>query len=164
VTNVEPAGPPPPQRDPEFDAGAAGPAELVPPVISPESYLRILANPFLGFAGFVLWLACLLWAVREMSRNPDLNGPLAPIVFVVFVAFLWLLPGLFQFHCLDCGRTGRLSRWRQHVCPPSSARRIAGQPRILRGPTPLGQIILWLWGLLLVGLWANAHGWHLPRL
>jgi hypothetical protein len=155
---VEPAGPPP-QRDPEFDAGGADPGHALPDGINPGDYLRILANPFLGFAGLVAWLGLFLWAVRKLGRNPDLFGPLAPFVFVVFVACLWILPGLFHFHCLDCGRTGRLSRWRRHVCPPSVARRIAGQPRAFRGPTPFVQVILWLWLLMLAGLWANARGW-----
>jgi hypothetical protein len=156
---VEPAGPPP-QLDPEFATTGAPTADLLPATIPPQAYLRILANPFLGFAGFVIWLRVLIWVAREMGRNPDLTGPLAPIIFVVFVACLWLLPGLFQFHCLDCGRTGRLARWRHHICPISAARRIAGAPRTFRGPPPFVQVILWLWGLVIVGLWANAHDWH----
>ena len=48
---------------------------------------------------------------------------LASLVLVVF---------LFQYHCLDCGATGRLSRWRDHACD----RRVAARRRhgSTRGP------------------------------
>jgi hypothetical protein len=156
---VEPALPPP-SRDPEFVPGPAAPGELLPSPINPHLYLRVIANPFLGFAGLLGWLGLLILVFRKLGRMPELFGPLAPAVVVAFAVLLWLMPGLFQYHCLDCGRTGRLSRWREHSCVRSNWRRAAGRPRPLRGPPPFVQVILWLWGLLMLALWADSHGWR----
>jgi hypothetical protein len=151
---------PSPQRDPEFDAGPPlAPDSLATP-IAPESYLRVLANPFLMFVGGVAWLMLGRWVLGLLRRNPDLIGPLSPILVVLLLACLWLLPGLSQFHCLDCGGTGRLGRWRRHVCPVSVQRRLGGEPRRLRGPTPFAQVLLWLWALLAAGVLVARH---LPR-
>jgi hypothetical protein len=157
---VEPALPPPP-RDPEFDLGPAAPGGLITPPINPHLYLRIVANPFLGFAGLLGWLYLLVLVFRELRRIPELFGPLAPVVVLAFAMLLWLVPGLFHYHCLDCGRTGRLSRWREHMCARSNWRRAAGRPRRLRGPPPFVQVVLWLWGLLILGLWVKSS-WRLP--
>lgn len=149
-----------PLRDPEFEAGPpVAPDSLAPP-ISPESYLRVVANPFLLCAGLVVWLMLGRWMLGLLKRNPDLIGPLSPILAVLMLACLWLLPMLAQFHCLDCGATGRLSRWRRHACPRSVQRRVQGEPRTLRGPTPFYQIILWLWLILALGVVASQL--HLP--
>jgi hypothetical protein len=156
---VEPALPPP-TRDPEFDPGPAAPADLIPSPINPHLYLRVVANPFLGFAGWVGWLCLLMVVFRKLRGIPELFGPLAPVMVLAFLMLLWLVPGLFHYHCLDCGRTGRLSRWREHVCVHSSWRRSADRPRLLRGPPPLVQVVLWLWGLLALALWAGSHGWR----
>lgn len=143
------ASAPPPQRDPEFESPVAPGAR--PLDFEPEAYLRLVANPFLALFGFLVWLRVLLGIVTMFAGRRELMGPLAPIIGVVMLAFLWLLLGLFQFHCLDCGKTGRLSRWREHACPPSVERRLSGRRRRLRGPTPPVQILLWLWGLLMLG-------------
>lgn len=156
---MEPALPPP-QRDPEFGAAGAGPGELLPDPVNPHLYLRIVANPFLGLAGLVGWLILLRLVLLKLRRIPELFAPLLPAVVVVFLALLWITPALFHFHCLDCGRTGRLSRWRLHSCPRSSWRRASGRARRLRGPTPFVQIVLWLWALLTLALIAGSHGWR----
>jgi hypothetical protein len=156
---LEPHGPPA-QRDPEFVSGT-GLATTPGPLIAPEDYLRILANPFLGLAGFVLWVLGLRWVLLLFRRNPDLIGPLAPILVVLFVfALFGLVPALLQYHCLDCGQTGRLGRWRSHQCLPSQLRRAAGRPRWVRGPSPFVQNILWLWGLLMLALIARFGGFR----
>src|SRR5262245_51062076 len=99
------------------------------------------------------WLYLLVLVFQKLRRIPALFGPLAPAVVLAFAVLLWLIPGLFQYHCLDCGRIGRLSRWREHTCVRSSWRRAAGRPRLFRGPPPLVQVVLWLWGLLTLALW-----------
>jgi fatty acid desaturase len=127
------------------------PDSLAPP-IAPESYLRIVANPFAMLVGFVVWLLLGRWILGLLRRNPDLIGPLSPLLVVLMLAILWALPVLAQFHCLDCGGTGRLSRWRRHVCPRSVQRRLQGEARTFRGPTPFYQILLWLWLLLAISV------------
>jgi hypothetical protein len=142
-------------RDPEFATATATmlePGDLDEAMIAPESYLRVVANPFLGFAGLAGWLIALVWVFRHLRENPHLIGPIAPFIAAVFLGCLWLIPGLFQFHCLDCGRSDRLSRWRRHTCPTSALRRLQGRPRRLRGPTPPGQVLLWLWLILTLGI------------
>lgn len=146
-------------RDPEFATGTGmmlEPADIQQAAIAPENYLRVVANPFLGFAGLVGWLIVLLWTFRSLGKNPHLIGPITPLIAAVFLGCLWLLPGLFHYHCLDCGQTGRLSRWRRHACTTSVLRRMQSRPRWLRGPTPPIQVILWLWLLLTT---AVVLGW-----
>lgn len=150
---------PPPSRDPDFGAAPTAPGELLPSPLNPHLFLRVVANPFLGFAALLAWVYLLIVVFRELRRMPELLGPLAPAVVVVFAAMLWLSPSLFQFHCLDCGCTGRLSRWREHSCLRSSWRRSSGRPRRMRGPPPLVQVVIWLWVLVLAAIWAGAHGW-----
>ena len=109
--------------------------DLVPANIAPELYLRVLANPFLGFAGLVGWLLAARWAVGLLRKSPELIGPLSPILVALFLAALALIPGLFHVHCLDCGATLRMSRWRWHACATSALRRVSGRTRWLRGPS-----------------------------
>ena len=88
-----------------------------------------------------------------MRKSPELIGPLAPLVTILMLVCLFvLIPGLFRFHCLDCGTTGRLSRWRGHSCLISNLRRQTDRARLIRGPTPFIQNVLWLW-FLLVLMW-----------
>ena len=121
-----------------------------------EEHLRILVNPFLAIFGFLIWLAALR-GVLSAGLNRDMMGPLIPVIGLVFIASLWWLKGLLRFHCLDCGTTDRLSRWRRHACGPSIDRQMAGRRSWLRPPPPFVQFILWLWVLLLIGLAAMTH-------
>lgn len=116
-------------------------------------YLRVVANPFLAFAGAVLWVLLLGEAI--VGR---LAGPLTPTIVLVLVGLLWVAPLLVHFHCLDCGATGRLSRWGHHACAGPIQRRRAGRPRRARGPTPALQVLLWIWGILLVGMFLHVSG------
>ena len=155
---MEPLGLPP-QRDPDFTSGTAL-APLPGPLIVPEDYLRIIANPFLGLAGLVGWWLAVRWIVSLFRKNPDLMGPLAPILAILLLATLCgVVPALFQYHCLDCGQTGRLSRWHSHLCLAAQLRKNSGRTRSFRGPTPFFQNILWLWITLTVGIIARANGW-----
>ena len=154
---------PPPTRDPEFGVVNLGLQLHDPDDLQPEAFLRIVANPFLGTFGLLVWLMALIWFGRLWQRNPDLISPLAPILAVLLLASLWLVPALFHFHCLDCGRSGRLSSWRGHVCPASAMRRLAGRPRRLRGPSPFVHIILWFWWALALAMAARSVGLHLPQ-
>lgn len=152
---------PPATRDPEFATATATVLEstdLEHAAIAPENYLRVVANPFLGFAGLIGWLVALIWVIRHLHANPHLIGPIAPFIAAVFLACLWLMPGLMHYHCLDCGGTGRQSRWRRHVCTTSALRRMQSRPRRLRGPSPPGQVVLWLWLILTVAIVLGRMG------
>ena len=133
--NVPAAG-----RDPEFGsvAGLAG-LELDH---SPESYLRLLANPFLGLAAILGWLG----TIRALLGG--FAGALTPMAVVLMFAALYLLPGLFHYHCLDCGRSGKLRLWKRHMCARVAERRAEGRVRRLRGPSPPAQLVLWIWALM----------------
>jgi hypothetical protein len=93
-----------------------------------------VANPFLAVLGLVGWYQ-VMRAVLQ-ARRLDLFFPaLGSLVLVGF---------LFQFHCLDCGATGRLWRWRSHSCAGVQWRRTLGRRRRLQGPSPTTQTALWL--------------------
>jgi hypothetical protein len=102
-----------------------------PPI---QRYQRLLANPFLAAAGLVGWIALVRLALR--SERIDYIG--ASIVLLV------PLGSLLQFHCLDCGKTAGLWRWRSHCCEAVQMRRATGRGRWFRGPAPPAQTFLWL--------------------
>jgi hypothetical protein len=65
-----------------------------------------------------------------------------PLLGVVLLGLI--LTGYFMhYHCLDCGSTGRLFRWKEHACPSVVARQQAGMVRRFRGPNPYLQTIVW---------------------
>ncbi|MGE3821996.1 MAG: hypothetical protein AB7I30_21490 [Isosphaeraceae bacterium] len=102
--------------------------------VFPERYLRLVANPFLAFLGMVIWFGLTSWVLR---------GKRIDLFFPVLGSFL-LIPLLLQFHCLDCGGTGHVSRWRDHDCLAVRLRRERNRPRWLRGPSPVTQTVFWM--------------------
>jgi hypothetical protein len=129
-----------PTRDPDLDAAPLEAGLGLPGDEPPEMYLRVIANPFLGLFALLVWLAALYALVAW-----GVAGLLTPIALILLIASLGLLPGCFQYHCLDCGATGPLRRWKRHVCPRVAERRFSGLGRRWRGPPPAVQVILWLW-------------------
>jgi hypothetical protein len=106
----------------------------------PQEYQRLVANPFLALLGLIVWFAVMEQALRARS------------ILAVWLAMLGLavVAYLLQYHCLDCGATGTLFRWRSHACERVRIRRETGQVRYLRGPNPVFQTFAWL--LLMVVL------------
>lgn len=145
-----------PSNDPEFGSLRSG---LLAGSLDdePEAYLRLIANPFLAFAYFVFWLIMLYQTILG-----GFAGPLSPMLVAILIAALGLVPMLMQYQCLDCGGSGRLTRWRKHVCHVSIARRDSGRRRRMRGPTPPNQVLLWFWFVIAAALAINAIA--LPRL
>lgn len=148
------AGPhsPTAERDPEFDATVT--ARNLDLEIAPEAYLRLVANPFLGLLALLGWLLAVHWLVVRGGA-----GLLLPMAVILLLASLALIPGRFQYHCLDCGRTGRLGDWRRHVCRRVAERRLNAEPRRFLGPSPPVQVVLWLWVLMALVLVAHAYDW-----
>ncbi len=118
-----------------------------------EGYLRVVANPFLAFCYLTAWLVVMYKTVAE-----GFAGPLTPMLLAMMIAALWLTPHFIHYHCLDCGGSGKLLKWRRHVCHAVVQRRDAGMPRRLRGPSPPLQVVLWLWVLLALAMVVNALG------
>ncbi|MCA1684517.1 MAG: hypothetical protein LC745_00730 [Planctomycetia bacterium] len=123
-------------HDREFDLPGQGPRP-------PRNYAphqddqRLLANPFLAVLGMIAWYEAIRRVVQ--ARRLDLFFPvLASLVMVIY---------LFQFHCLDCGATDRLSRWRDHACGPVRLRANAGFSRPVHAMTPVSQTVLWFYVL-----------------
>jgi hypothetical protein len=137
--------PPAPQsegvHDRDLDPPRARRTRASARVPSIHDYQRLVANPFLAVFGVIVWLA----ALRQTTEMRRLD------LFCFAVAGLALIVPLFQCHCLDCGGTQRLTRWRTHRCERVEARRLAGRPRRFRGPTPPTQTVLWFYALLAVG-------------
>jgi hypothetical protein len=113
----------------------------VPDLLSPAAYQRLVANPFLAFAGLLAWGGAIDASVR--------SGRLA--YFIPALLSGLALPLLWQYHCLDCGRTGHVAYWRSHHCQKVEERRRQGRPRRFRGPTPATQTKLWLLALTSIG-------------
>jgi hypothetical protein len=124
--------PPPPTYDPDLDPPRGVRVPYRPPPI-PQEFQRLVANPFLA----VFWLVVLFGFLRLAL---DLRS--LPMVGIVLLGLL-VAGYLLQYHCLDCGGTGRLFQWRDHACPSVVARQRAGRVRRFRGPNPLLQTILW---------------------
>lgn len=123
-------------------------------VVDPAAYRRVLANPFLGFLGLGVWASAIRQVILASMEDTRLFLPSLAII----VPLSWFLPRLFRFQCLDCGRTGRLSRWKSHVCPAVALRIIQGRPLRFRGPGPLVQTMMWGGILAFVLMMAKASG------
>lgn len=136
--------PPPLRADPEFRPALT--ERTLRTVVDPAAYRRILANPFLGFLGLICWIGLVRRVIVSWDDRPALALP--SLLAVALSAFF--LPRLFRFQCLDCGRTGRIARWRAHVCPAVAARIVSEAPRRFRGPTPLAQTLAWAFVLAAV--------------
>jgi hypothetical protein len=120
--------------DPTLDAPGHSLGPSLGSIGGLERYQRLLANPFLG----VLALVGSFVAIRMACKTERFDVVVVATATIVFAR--WLL----QFHCLDCGATGRLSRWREHACPAVVFRLATRSPRRFRGPTPPAQTALWL--------------------
>jgi hypothetical protein len=118
-------------HDPELDAPPRRTVRLRDPDV--HIHQRLLTNPFLALLMFIPWCAGFRWACS--TRNFYLVNALV----VAFPGVLWLL----QYHCLDCGATGSLFRWRRHACEHVRARQLVGRERRFRGPNPTTQAVLW---------------------
>lgn len=144
--------PPPLRSDPEFRPVHSD--RSLPTVIDPAVYRRVLVNPFLGFLASAVWLGLLrLTLILEDTDSPGR----VPMLGLLIVS-AWFLPRLFRFQCLDCGRTGRMSRWKSHVCPTVALRIVQGRPLRFRGPGPLVQMMIWGGVLAFVLMMARASG------
>ena len=131
--------------DPEFDRSSV--ASLGRPVFDlPHHYQRLVANPFLAFLGLVGWFAAL--RVVSAVEPPETRTVLFGATFVSLLLVCWLP----QYHCLDCGETGRLAHWRSHACDAVQLRRELGRPRRLRGPTPVVQTVLWFYAAIVCAI------------
>lgn len=112
----------------------------------PEDYVRIVANPFLGFT-VASWSAALLFMGAIMTPQEFTLPSLCGLAIAGGIAF-FVAGRLVVFHCRDCGESGRLLRWRVHNCVWANERRRLGRPRRFRGPTPVLQVVIWFWILL----------------
>lgn len=139
-----------PALDGEFDVPRRAPRVVL------ESHLaahqRLVANPFLAFLALILWA----WGIRLAYAAKSLPT-------LVTLAFGLLGVGLLlQYHCLDCGSTGSLFRWRRHACDRVLARHMAGRARRFRGPNPATQTLLWSYLAILVAIFAAITAFFSP--
>jgi hypothetical protein len=138
----------PPEKDLEFrrpysrDAGDSG--------SSYDDYQRLVANPFLGLVALGFWLLAAGYAILEVRGLPLV----AALVLLFASGFFFRY--LFHYHCLDCGATGLLQRYRRHSCLSVQDRYRTGRRRRLRLPNPILQFVLWIYVLVaLAMLFAN---------
>ncbi len=131
-----------PAHDPEFDPAPA--RRSVVYVDDTRSYQRLVVNPFLALLALIGWVALMRFGYRERILLAFLLAQVLPVVALFVV----------QYHCLDCGATGRLSRWKDHACESVLARQLAGRPRRFRGPNPRSQMLFWIYGLMALAWYA----------
>ena len=110
---------------------------------------RLIVNPFLAVFGTILWFLLLRYTVQ--TRVLKLFAPVA----ASFVLLIFLL----EYHCLDCGRTGRLLNWRKHVCERVEVRRLSGNLRWSLWPSVFSQTVLWVVGLGLTAAMLVLSRW-----
>lgn len=144
---------PPLAADPDFRSVVS--ERSLHSVIEPGVYRRVLANPFLGFLGIALWVVGLRYTMLlfEMERPA-----VSILILVVLLAVAIRIPRLFHFHCLDCGRTGSLRRWKEHICPAVARRLLEGRPLRFPGPRPLVQLLFWGYFLAVLLVIASFSG------
>lgn len=123
------------------------------PAYIPGDHERLVANPFLALAGLLLVLV-----VADHLNARVEPGYRVLVGFGLLAAFVRLAPRLLHVHCLDCGATGRLSAWGEHACDAVLERRRAGARRLIRGPSPPIQVILWFYLILALVIAWNAFG------
>jgi hypothetical protein len=116
---------------------------VLPPTQLPQQYQRLVTNPFLALSGAVF----LLVVLEYVPGVPRLS-----VAFAAVVACLADVALLLQYHCLDCGKTGLLVRWKLHACDRVRHRRRTGQIRHIRGPNPSYQLFLWGFALVVLGI------------
>jgi hypothetical protein len=109
-------------------------------------YQRLVANPFLAVLGLFAWVGALRLSWEARRAEFFLPALLAGLA----------IPLLFQYHCLDCGRTGHLARAFEHACAHVEMRRQAGRPRRFRGPSPWAQTKLWVVALAVAAFYVWA--------
>jgi hypothetical protein len=132
--------------DPEFDPSPASPVRLRD--FDPLEHQRLVVNPFLAVFGLVV----LTEVTRLLLRSSF------PPLAVATVIPLVLLPYLIQYHCLDCGQTGRYSRRGRHACPAVFARWQEGYRS--RFPSSWTQLVIWSWVIASAALLLAVQAWE----
>jgi hypothetical protein len=138
------------ERDPEFRPDPGG---RVVPDVHHEDFVRLIANPFLALFAILAFVL----GVRLMLGFRGGSGSVVAETLAGTLALILVMPDLIQVHCLDCGRTSRIRRWRDHLCPAVAIRIRAGRRRRLRGPRPWMQVVLWLYVLLGLAVWLGPR-------
>jgi hypothetical protein len=131
--------------DPDLDASNR-PIPSVPPHRILESQ-RLVANPFLAIAGWILGVVLMRWGLASVDVRLYLFG----------FAFLILPFGFFQYHCLDCGATGSFYRARRHICPAILTRALGQTRRRNRVPRLSTQLKGWFFAIALIALAYYIH-------
>ncbi len=104
-----------------------------------EWHQRLVANPFLAVFGVLAWFLCVRYTVQLRAIR---------LFFPVAASFLLVIL-LFEYHCLDCGRTGRLIRSGRHACEQVEFRRTLGRSRTPLWPSAFFQTVTWLVGIVM---------------
>jgi hypothetical protein len=123
--------PPPGTFDREVDSNPGTTAHVQ--LKSLGKHQRIVVNPFLAVLAWV--------AVLGMMRK-SLEIRSMPLLMAAFGLMLFACL-LLQFHCLDCGATGWLARWRNHACPAVVMRVLSGETPRFPGLSVMAQLIAW---------------------
>jgi len=119
--------------DRDLDAPPVSPPRI--PFELLREYQRLVVNPLLGVLAWLATFALIRAGVKRQSPTLFLTG-----LSLLFIAFF-----LHQFHCLDCGATDWLFRYRRHACPSIVARYQNHAVRRFRIPSVATQITIWFY-------------------
>jgi hypothetical protein len=103
------------------------------PVESLLEHQRIVVNPFLAVLGWVAVFGIIRRSIQIKSMPLFLAGD-----GLLLAACL-----LLQFHCLDCGATGWLLRYKKHACSAVVMRAQNLVTRRFRAPGVKAQLVAW---------------------
>jgi hypothetical protein len=117
--------------DRDFDSNGGRPARNREQSL--DVHQRIVVNPFLTVLGWVA-VSGLIYKSIQIKSMP---------LFLAGNGLMFFACVLLQFHCLDCGATGWLLRYRSHACPSVVLRSQNLAVRRFRGPGVKAQIVAW---------------------
>jgi hypothetical protein len=105
-----------------------------PASVSIAPFQRLVVNPFLTVLLLVIIVAILRFATQTQNTA----------LFQIGIGLILVDVLLVQYHCLDCGATGWLIRYRKHGCPTVVTRFQRGEWRRFRGPSVKLQLAGWI--------------------
>jgi hypothetical protein len=120
------------------DLDIPGPAPSWPEFDDIRPYYRLVANPFLMILGWLMAVGVCRLAFQW--RRP---------MVAVFALGLFLASCLlFQFHCLDCGKTYFLHRRRRHRCEAVWVRWNHREHDRWQPPAIKTQLVIWFYFIM----------------
>ena len=138
-------------HDPTIDP-IANPRAIRTQHVSPwglEAHQRLIVNPFLAVFGLLIWMLLFRFSVK-FQRLDVFFGVVCGGILLVF------LP---EYHCLDCGQTGRLLNSKTHVCERVEIRSLDDGLSSTIWPSTHFQVVVWGFVLVIGAVFVVLSRW-----